>query len=122
MLYYDYILTFKDEVHYFWRRGLNSVTILFFVSRYMAVIGNIPVIFMYFWEMTAEVCYVHISEYPSYKKIGVRDSSVHQYSVYLLLLASCNLNSKYYQVLLVTTHLAIGGTVFQTYLDRKSVV
>lgn len=52
MLYYDYLLTFEGEVRFFWKRKVNLVTILFFVTRYTALLGNIPLFLKYFgnWE------------------------------------------------------------------------
>ena len=48
ILYYDYLLTFGDEVRFFWRRRPGSVTILFFVNRYLSIVGNVPVILQSF--------------------------------------------------------------------------
>ncbi|EJD05471.1 uncharacterized protein FOMMEDRAFT_145007 [Fomitiporia mediterranea MF3/22] len=58
VLYYDYLLTFGEEVRFFWRRRANSVTVLFFLNRYLSIFGNIPVILQSFrsWSHTpAEV-------------------------------------------------------------------
>lgn len=42
ILYYDYLLTFSDEVRFFWGRKGCSVTYLFFVNRYLPMAGHIP--------------------------------------------------------------------------------
>lgn len=42
MLYYDYVLTLPDEIAFFWRFGTSWVGRLFLVTRYMCLIGNVP--------------------------------------------------------------------------------
>lgn len=39
ILYYDYFLTFNDEYWRIWRRPKNIGAILFFVNRYLAILG-----------------------------------------------------------------------------------
>ena len=46
MLYYDFALTFGMEVERFWGRRLTLVSCVFFLNRYIALAGHIPV----FWE------------------------------------------------------------------------
>ena len=54
MLYYDYILTFKREIEFFWKRPKRSLPfILFIATRYIMVIGSIPVIL---YNFSYEVC------------------------------------------------------------------
>ncbi|THH04356.1 hypothetical protein EW145_g5588 [Phellinidium pouzarii] len=55
ILYYDFLLTFRDEVRFFWSRKLNSVTILFFLNRYLSVLGNIPVILQSFANWSPDI-------------------------------------------------------------------
>ena len=53
ILYYDYLLTFGEEVRFFWgRKRTNSVTVLFFLNRYVSILGNVPVILQSFrsWD------------------------------------------------------------------------
>ena len=53
ILYYDYLLTLPSEVERYWSRGF-SVTIsgfFFFFCRYMALLGNIPVIIQTAWSV-----------------------------------------------------------------------
>jgi len=51
ILYYDYLLTFRDEVEYFWKRsGRSLVAVLFYISRYFALLGNVPVLVFRFWS------------------------------------------------------------------------
>ncbi|THV06554.1 hypothetical protein K435DRAFT_834217 [Dendrothele bispora CBS 962.96] len=51
ILYYDFLLTFRDEVEYFWKRSRNTlVAILFFMNRYLVLLGNIPTLVFRFWS------------------------------------------------------------------------
>lgn len=58
ILYYDYILTFGDEIQFVWGRKRSSVTLLFFANRYVSILGNIPVILQTFenWSSTVRIC------------------------------------------------------------------
>ncbi|KAL5514378.1 hypothetical protein ACEPAG_2466 [Sanghuangporus baumii] len=57
ILYYDYLLTFGDEVRFFWRRRkANSVTILFFLNRYLSILGIIPVVLQSFRSWSDKGC------------------------------------------------------------------
>ncbi|KZP23494.1 hypothetical protein FIBSPDRAFT_952015 [Athelia psychrophila] len=50
VLYYDYVLTFGDEVERFWNRNnFTWASLFFFMNRYLVVLGNIPVMFQSFW-------------------------------------------------------------------------
>ncbi|KIK65030.1 hypothetical protein GYMLUDRAFT_382709 [Collybiopsis luxurians FD-317 M1] len=42
-LYWDHTLTLSDEVLFFWRRPVGASTVLFFLNRYFAALGNIAV-------------------------------------------------------------------------------
>ncbi|KAH9939063.1 uncharacterized protein BXZ73DRAFT_44259 [Epithele typhae] len=37
-MFYDYTITFSQEVDLFWRRRINGASILFFVNRYVALV------------------------------------------------------------------------------------
>ncbi|KIK54639.1 hypothetical protein GYMLUDRAFT_249356 [Collybiopsis luxurians FD-317 M1] len=41
LLFWDHLLTLSDEVQYLWKRPVRPTTALFFLSRYVAVLGNI---------------------------------------------------------------------------------
>ena len=46
ILYYDYLLTFSREVEYFWpisRPCMNGISVIFFLNRYLAIFGHIPI-------------------------------------------------------------------------------
>src|SRR6266404_5478142 len=45
ILYYDYVLTFSREVEYFWPKSYRTswISLLFFLNRYLAIFGNIPI-------------------------------------------------------------------------------
>ncbi|TBU38854.1 hypothetical protein BD309DRAFT_483972 [Dichomitus squalens] len=49
ILYYDYALTIGAEVERFWMRRRSLVSHIFFLNRYLALIGHIPVIYEFFW-------------------------------------------------------------------------
>ena len=50
ILYYDYLLTFQLEVDRLWSVGRYTwASVLFFVNRYLALLGHIPVIYEFFW-------------------------------------------------------------------------
>ncbi|KIK61901.1 hypothetical protein GYMLUDRAFT_42322 [Collybiopsis luxurians FD-317 M1] len=42
-MYWDHLLTLADEVQYLWKRPVRASTVLFFLNRYLAVLGNIVV-------------------------------------------------------------------------------
>ena len=42
ILYYDFLLTLKDEMHLFWKRKWGFITFLFFANRYFAAIVDTP--------------------------------------------------------------------------------
>ena len=55
ILYYDYLLTLPDEITFFWRRKRSSVSILFFLNRYLPMASNVLVFFMNFGSWSQEV-------------------------------------------------------------------
>lgn len=55
ILYYDFCLTFREEVEFFWHRRINSVTLLFFANRYLSLLGNVPVILQSFASWSPNV-------------------------------------------------------------------
>ncbi|KZP03550.1 hypothetical protein FIBSPDRAFT_968891 [Athelia psychrophila] len=51
ILYYDYSLTFADEVERFWNRNnFTWTSLFFFINRYLVLLGNIPVLFAASWD------------------------------------------------------------------------
>ncbi|THU76859.1 hypothetical protein K435DRAFT_974240 [Dendrothele bispora CBS 962.96] len=51
ILYYDYFLTFRGEVEYFWKRPSRSLAaILFYLIRYLPLFGNVPILVVRFWS------------------------------------------------------------------------
>jgi hypothetical protein len=51
VLLYDYLLTLDLEVERFWKRETIGLTsILFFVNRYLTLLGNIPIAVVFFWS------------------------------------------------------------------------
>ncbi|TBU34706.1 hypothetical protein BD311DRAFT_773757 [Dichomitus squalens] len=49
ILYYDYLLTFGDEVAHFWGKAkMSLVSVLFVFNRYLGLLGPVPVITEFF--------------------------------------------------------------------------
>ncbi|KAJ3914912.1 hypothetical protein F5877DRAFT_49576 [Lentinula edodes] len=49
ILAYDYLLTFDLEIERFWKRDTKRLAaILFFVNRYLTLLGNIPFVLLFF--------------------------------------------------------------------------
>lgn len=70
MLFYDYLLTFPAEVHYFWRRPrFNLSTVLFIANRYFALCIHILITTQMFFKsrpgddlvrwITILSCFIH---------------------------------------------------------------
>lgn len=69
ILCYDYCLTFADEVDRFWnQRGFTWASLLYFINRYLVLLGNIPMMFAAFWETgnLSNKTLVSLSDVPSY--------------------------------------------------------
>ncbi|KAJ3711448.1 hypothetical protein DFJ43DRAFT_1044372 [Lentinula guzmanii] len=50
ILIYDYLLTFDIEIERFWKRDTKRfASILFFRNRDMTLLGNIPLVLLFFW-------------------------------------------------------------------------
>ena len=60
ILYYDWLLTFDEEVIFFWSRRINLVTVLFFLNRYFSLFANVGVIFQSFRNWTPDVSVLFI--------------------------------------------------------------
>ncbi|KAF5374891.1 hypothetical protein D9758_000513 [Tetrapyrgos nigripes] len=57
ILYYDYALTFPDEVEFFWKRSCRAFfAILFYTNRYLSVFGNLPHFLVRFGLEQLSVC------------------------------------------------------------------
>ena len=50
LLYYEYIITFEAEVSRIWATcRFNTPTVIFFLNRYVAIFGHIPIVLEFFW-------------------------------------------------------------------------
>ncbi|KAL7278595.1 hypothetical protein ACG7TL_007596 [Trametes sanguinea] len=65
ILYYDFVLTIPQEIERFWSRKLSWPSFLFFLNRYLSVIGHIPVIIEFFGVIPESRC----REYQQYHRI-----------------------------------------------------
>ncbi|KIK56328.1 hypothetical protein GYMLUDRAFT_247849 [Collybiopsis luxurians FD-317 M1] len=54
LLYWDYFLTISEEVQYFWKRPVRITTVLFFLNRYVSVLGNIVTTILKFLNPVTE--------------------------------------------------------------------
>ncbi|EMD37264.1 hypothetical protein CERSUDRAFT_73178 [Gelatoporia subvermispora B] len=54
--YYDFCLTFADEVENIWSRGLCWTSALFGLSRYLSLLGTIPPILEYLQTSNITIC------------------------------------------------------------------
>ncbi|KAI0340397.1 hypothetical protein BDW22DRAFT_1430992 [Trametopsis cervina] len=63
LLYYDYLLTLPTEVNRYWydRQYTWSVTI-FFILRYLALVGHVPVIAQVAWKGADQGIYIVLSQ------------------------------------------------------------
>ncbi|KIK56367.1 hypothetical protein GYMLUDRAFT_47147 [Collybiopsis luxurians FD-317 M1] len=53
-LYWDYLLTLSDEVQYFWKLPVGTSTVLFFLNRYVSLLGNFVVTISLFYNFSTE--------------------------------------------------------------------
>ncbi|OSD03711.1 hypothetical protein PYCCODRAFT_1434103 [Trametes coccinea BRFM310] len=49
ILYYDYALTFREEVERYWGTRMSSMSLLFFVNRYLSLFAHVPIIVEFYW-------------------------------------------------------------------------
>ncbi|ESK87060.1 hypothetical protein Moror_11941 [Moniliophthora roreri MCA 2997] len=51
LIYYEYFITLEIEVERYWAhwRTFSLASTIFFLNRYVAVFGHVPVIVQYFW-------------------------------------------------------------------------
>ena len=64
-LYYDYLLTFDDEIELLWKRaGISPMSILFVLNRYIGLVGPIPILFEYFMVVSPIVSeHLHVKPF-----------------------------------------------------------
>jgi hypothetical protein len=56
MYYYDYLLTFDDEVRFIWNRKKTQSSYWYLCNRYLGFFGNIAVLVMSYVTLNAEGC------------------------------------------------------------------
>ncbi|OCH91655.1 hypothetical protein OBBRIDRAFT_872046 [Obba rivulosa] len=59
ILCYDYCLTFATEMESFWSRKISWASVLFFLNRYVSLLGTIPTV-LEFFESPSNNCYALI--------------------------------------------------------------
>ncbi|KAK6975104.1 hypothetical protein R3P38DRAFT_3127196, partial [Favolaschia claudopus] len=94
LLFYDYLLTLDLEISRYWGSRFSWPTVLFFINRYGALLGNVPVIVQKFWSAP--------------------ESSA--LSPHKLTPISCQHLELYHQWFVITTQILIGVMlIFRTY-------
>ncbi|KAJ7051299.1 hypothetical protein C8F01DRAFT_1174937 [Mycena amicta] len=56
LLYWDHIITLDVEVQYIWKRRKSMSAYWFFINRYVAFAGNIPVTILPYWVVSRKAC------------------------------------------------------------------
>jgi hypothetical protein len=51
ILYYEYALTTGMEYERFWSRDFSWASFFFYINRYLALFGQVPIIALYFWPI-----------------------------------------------------------------------
>ena len=65
ILYYDHALTLHEEIQRYWIRApLTWATFFFFLNRYLAFLGHIPIIMDIFWNISNLPRKATVSERP----------------------------------------------------------
>lgn len=119
ILYYDYALTFVDEVDRFWAsRSISWASLLFYLNRYLSLLGHIIIMIEYFWDPTlqnASIC-SSLSSFHQYYAVIV------QIIVgFLLILRTYALYDRSWRALLFMLVVAGGVIVLGTWTVVKGV-
>ncbi|KAF5348436.1 hypothetical protein D9757_012788 [Collybiopsis confluens] len=63
LLVYEWFLTLNEEIEFFWQQDCKSriPAILFYVNRYLTLLGNVPIFVLVFWPGPI---------YPSFPELG----------------------------------------------------
>ena len=56
LLFYDYLLTFEQEVRYVWRHKFSGATVVFFVNRYCMLAYTVIFSVNSLFTVTDQVC------------------------------------------------------------------
>ncbi|KAF8175464.1 hypothetical protein K438DRAFT_1608527, partial [Mycena galopus ATCC 62051] len=65
LLFYDFFLTLDVEISRYWNSAPKFGTLLFFANRYVALLGNIPVVIENLWTTPIPRCQ-HLETYHQY--------------------------------------------------------
>ena len=55
ILYYDFAITFGQEVERFWSRGFSAVAFGFFLNRYLSILSHIPIMYEFYGPQVQSV-------------------------------------------------------------------
>ena len=119
ILYYDHALTLSMEIQRFWIRRFTWATLFFFINRYLAFLGHIPVIIQVFWspsnlshKFTVSI-HSSVEEICTIKRISGRRQSNFLLTdwkvLHLHLNPSCRLLQSYHQYFVVAIQFIVGG-------------
>ncbi|KAF8881029.1 hypothetical protein CPB84DRAFT_1792093, partial [Gymnopilus junonius] len=122
ILYYDYLLTFKDEVGRYWTKPSTWTlgTVLFFINRYSPIFGYIPVVLLSFWSWPTpnrlKVCF-GLNQYHQYLLVFVQIivgciAALRTYAIY-----AC---SRFILVLILSVGLGMGAYGLFSVLSQHS--
>ncbi|EJC99205.1 uncharacterized protein FOMMEDRAFT_31296 [Fomitiporia mediterranea MF3/22] len=82
ILYYDYFLTLGREIRLIWRKKSNLVAIVFFLNRYVSILGSVPIILQTYANWSKDVIVAVIVVLRTYalyelnKKIAIMLTSI----------------------------------------------
>jgi len=112
ILYYDYALTLPDEIQRFWAtRSITWASAFFYLSRYITLLGHIPVMVQYYWDSrrSTSVC-------PSLSKFHQYLAVIIQVIVgILLIMRTYALYDQDIRVLLFICAIALAVIIFGVY-------
>ncbi|EJD03110.1 uncharacterized protein FOMMEDRAFT_156482 [Fomitiporia mediterranea MF3/22] len=58
ILYYDFVLTFHQEIQRIWKQKISIVSCIFVLNRYLTCLGYIPIVYFLFNSPTSDKAYV----------------------------------------------------------------
>ncbi len=55
VVFYEYVISFDDEVRLVWRRKITGASVIFFLNRYLLVLQSVITVASY-WPVSNPVC------------------------------------------------------------------
>jgi len=122
ILVYDYCLTFVAEVERCWSFRLNWALALFYLNRYLALFGHVPIVVQYFWSTSdpnkLEVsfsqpknpqCWCEVILMPNLPDVSIYPSLAlkHGEEIHLYILSSCHDLQIFHEYLAIVVQVVI---------------